>query len=294
MSICRFTPQAPLATMLECIERDGAIIVERLIDAETCLRIRESIQPILDTISFGWESFGGLRTKRFGAVASRLPESHKLITHPLVLALVHRFLAVHTDQVLLNSSQFIVPFSGQRPQILHRDRESWLFLPREVEPELSTLWAISPFERENGATRLALGSHKWPPGREPEESSLVRATMPEGSVLVFCGGIIHGGGGNATPVPRVGLALSYCLAWLRPEENHFLSSPPQVARHFDPTLQALLGYTLMSGTIGYYSDPFASPEHAGLLPPEHALGRSLDALPNPDITRPLRLVDDDD
>lgn len=292
MEISRFTSLDPTDAVLEAIERDGVAVIDRLIDGQQCTRISQDIQPILDAIPYGWESFGGFRTKRFGAVASRVYASHSLITHPLVLSLVSGFLGRYTEKVRLNSGQFIVPFYGQKEQVLHRDRESWLFLPKEIEPELNVIWAISPFTNENGATRFALGSQNWPAGREPTEQELVHAVMPEGSALVFSGSVIHGGGANNSSTPRIALGLSYCLAWLRAEENQFLSCPPEIARNLDPELQDLLGYTMMSGALGYYSDPYAAAEKAGLQPPEHALGRSLDALPNPDITRPLRLVDE--
>lgn len=287
--IARFAPADPVEVVLEALERDGVAVIERLVDPSLCAAIAQAIQPVLDAIPFGFESFTGFRTKRMGAVASKVPAAHALITHPLVMALAHGFLRRFTDEICLNSGQFIVPYPGQKAQVLHRDRESWLHLPREVEPELNLIWAISPFDTRNGATRFALGSQHWAPDREATERDLVRAPMPVGSALVFSGSIIHGGGANDSESPRIGLGLSYCLAWIRAEENHFLSCPPEIAKHLTPQLQDLLGYKLMGGALGYYSDPHGATERAGLEPPEHALGRSLEAVPNPDVLRPLRL-----
>ena len=64
-----------------------------------------------------------------------------------------------------------------------------------------------------------------------------------GSAVVYLGSTIHGGGPNGTTDQRRrGMHLSYTLGWLRTEENHFLSTPPSVARTLPPAAQALLGY----------------------------------------------------
>ena len=36
--------------------------------------------------------------------------------------------------------------------------------------------------------------------------------------------------------------MSYCLGWLKPCENPWLSYPPEVARDFAPELARLIGY----------------------------------------------------
>ena len=68
--------------------------------------------------------------------------------------------------------------------------------------------------------------------------------------------------------------ITYCLSWLRQEENQFLSCPPEIARTLEPELQELLGYTMANYALGYYSSP--QPLGADLpdtLPPELVLGR---------------------
>lgn len=72
--------------------------------------------------------------------------------------------------------------------------------------------------------------------------------MERGSVLVYPGSVFHGGGANASDAPRLGMNLTYCLNWLRQEENRYLSCPPEIARTFEPELQALMGYA--SGGCG--------------------------------------------
>jgi ectoine hydroxylase-related dioxygenase (phytanoyl-CoA dioxygenase family) len=68
--------------------------------------------------------------------------------------------------------------------------------------------------------------------------------MPAGSAIIYLGGTIHGGGSNVTDIPRRGAHLSYCLGWLRTEENNYLSSPPEYAATLPRTAQELLGYAI--------------------------------------------------
>ncbi len=70
------------------------------------------------------------------------------------------------------------------------------------------------------------------------------AEMPAGSAVVYTGGTIHGGGANVTDTPRRGAHLSYCLGWLRTEENNYLSTPPAVAARLPRLAQEVLGYAM--------------------------------------------------
>ena len=58
---------------------------------------------------------------------------------------------------------------GAREQILHRENDPYTFfaVPR---PNLviSAMWALTDFRKENGATLIVPGSHKWEEGREAE------------------------------------------------------------------------------------------------------------------------------
>ena len=46
---------------------------------------------------------------------------------------------------------------------------------------------------------------------------------------------------------RRGAHLSYCLGWLRTEENNVLSVPPEVAMTLPRQAQELLGYAVHDG-----------------------------------------------
>jgi len=80
--------------------------------------------------------------------------------------------------------------------------------------------------------------------RAPEPDEIAYAEMAAGSAVIYTGGTIHAGGANVTDIPRRGAHLSYCLGWLRTEENNYLSTPPAVAAKLPRVAQELLGYAM--------------------------------------------------
>tara|TARA_Y100001936_G_C16036493_1_gene648902 strand:- start:975 stop:1604 length:630 start_codon:yes stop_codon:yes gene_type:complete len=195
--------------------------------------------------------------------------------HPTITDLAREFLEPFTEKIQLHLTQIINIQPGQGAQPRHRDRLAWGgYLPAEIEPQFNTIWALTDFTEENGATRVVPGSVNWPEDRRPTDEETVQAVMPAGSVLLYSGSVIHGGGQNLSESNRTGLNITYCLGWLRTEENQYLSCPPEIAEGLDPDLQEMLGYTMGSYALGYYSDPTEVSEINDLRPPEFILGRS--------------------
>ena len=52
----------------------------------------------------------------------------------------------------------------------------------------------------------------------------------------------NAGGSNHAQGWRSGVHMSYCLGWLRTEENNILAVPPERARQLSKRVQELLGY----------------------------------------------------
>src|SRR5690606_39170710 len=167
----------------------------------------------------GRNAFEGFRTQRIYAVFAKTRAFDDLAVHPLLTGALHHVLGEH--------HQFSAPVAlrigpGEAAQVLHRDEDIYP-LPRPHPPVvLNSMWALCDFTAENGATRLVPGSHRWPADgddRSPDESEAVAAEMPGGSVLLYQGGLWHGGGANTTDRPRPGLLLEYVVSWLRPQET---------------------------------------------------------------------------
>lgn len=113
---------------------------------------------------------------------------------------------------------------GESEQPLHCD-DQLIPLPKPHVPIIcNTMWALTDFTVENGATRLVPGTHRADRAAQPygEPVEVVHAVMKAGSVLVFDGSIWHGGGANRTSERRIGLAMNYCAGFIRQPENQQL------------------------------------------------------------------------
>ena len=253
------------------LERHGALVIENVIDQTTIEALNKELEPFILKTPTGHDDFTGFKTQRMGAMVSRSPTCRSLITNHLILGAANKYLAPFTRKILLNLAAVIKINPASEAQALHRDRLSWgNYLPPSIEPQFNTIWAMTEFTRENGATRFAPGSHKWDWNQEPQAKQIAYSEMSAGSVFIYSGSVLHGGGANKSNSSRVGLNLTYCLGWLRQEENQYLSCPPDIAKNFDSELQNLLGYTQGEYALGYYSNPY-SEDNAVILEPEKVL-----------------------
>ncbi len=263
--------------ILAAMEQDGAAIIEGVLTGDECLHLNAELAPLIDNTRMGGDDFSGRQTQRTGALVARSPLTRDVVMNNLVLDCARTFLAPFTEKIVLHLTQTINIHPSQGEQMLHRDRQAWgTHLPLSIEPQFNTIWALTDFTQDNGATRVVPGSHKWDWQQRAEPEQICQAEMPAGSVLLYSGSVIHSGGQNRSNAARLGLNITYCLGWLRQEENQYLSCPPEIAKDLPEDLQELLGYTMGNYALGYYSNPapdLTVPGAAGILPPESILGR---------------------
>ena len=243
---------APTERVVEILNRDGGVIVESLLDAATVNRFNQELDPLLDAakpdrgfLNPALEWFFGKRTRHITAVASKSGVFvEEVLCNPTLLGVCDKILRPSCARYQLNLAHVLDRGPGAEAQILHRDGLVWVNFPRpHPELQIASMLALVDFTRANGATRLIPGSHQWELGRTPDESEVVYAEMPAGSAVIYLGSTLHGGGANSTQDQwRRGMHLSYVLGWLRTEENHYLATPPEIARTLPRQAQELLGY----------------------------------------------------
>jgi ectoine hydroxylase-related dioxygenase (phytanoyl-CoA dioxygenase family) len=270
-----FDADADNEEILEVLREDGACVLVDVMDENLKSRVNDELQPLIEATPHGRDDFTGRLTGRTGALVARSEASRELVMHSTITDLARQFLEPYTDKIQVHLTQIINIQPGQGVQPRHRDRLAWGgYLPSDIEPQFNTMWALTDFTEENGATRVVPGSVSWPTDRRATDEETIQAVMTAGSVLLYSGSVIHGGGENLSDSDRTGVNITYCLGWLRTEENQYLSCPPHVAKELDPELQELLGYTMGSYALGYYSDPEGVTDVNDLRPPEFVLGRS--------------------
>lgn len=225
--------------------RDGYVVIERLLDPKLCETIRAESRRLLGAT--GRNRFEGLKTQRVYNIMAKTRMFDDLIDHPRLLAILDR---IFEPNYLLSQAQIININPGEDAQPLHAD-DGFYKIPRP-RPALgvAAIWAIDAFTAENGATDIIPGSHLWGDGVPASRADAIPCVMPEGSVVVFLGTLIHGGGANRTGHDRLAFTNQYCAPWLRTQENFFLEVPREIVRTLRPTIQSLLGYSVYPPFMG--------------------------------------------
>jgi ectoine hydroxylase-related dioxygenase (phytanoyl-CoA dioxygenase family) len=267
-TIERFAAAAQRSTaeadaIYQALDRDGAVIVENLLPPAVVDRVNAEVEGAVaaadpDEAFFHpiMQAFHGPCTKQVaGMPGISRTFATDVMCHPLLLDICDRVLLPSCARYQLNLGHLLQRGPGAEEQWLHRDEAVWSDVPRpHPELQLATVIAFVDFTRDNGATRVVPGSHRWPDRQllpseqvmfhQPEPEQIAYAEMPAGSAVIYLGGTIHAGGANSTSIPRRGAHLSYCLGWLRTEENNYLSTPPALAATRPRRAQELLGYAV--------------------------------------------------
>jgi ectoine hydroxylase-related dioxygenase (phytanoyl-CoA dioxygenase family) len=242
---------ARVAQHLQAIDRDGFTIVEDAIEpslvdalARDLLRIERDHGVVPSR-----NDFEGEHTVRIYNLLVHGKLYEQIPVHPNVLPIVE---GVLDPGCLISSLSSIGIGPGEKAQPIHAD-DVLLPIPRpHAALVCNSMWALSDFREENGATRIVRGSHKWdhaPVYRQHYDSE--PAVMRKGSVLIWHGSLWHGGGANRTGERRVGIAMNYCAGYIRQQENQQLGIPREIVRDFSPRLRELVGYGIYRGLIGH-------------------------------------------
>jgi ectoine hydroxylase-related dioxygenase (phytanoyl-CoA dioxygenase family) len=245
-------PAAPLpAGHLQRIERDGYTIVEAVLGPAEADALADELAALEARLGIGFASneFEGRRTRRVYNLLAHGRRFEEIPVHPRVLPIVE---GVLDPGCLVSSLSSIAIHPGETAQPIHAD-DQLLPLPKpHVATVCNTMWALTDFTEENGATRIVPGSHLA--DRSPEYGApcdSIPAQMPKGSVLVWHGSLWHGGGANRSDGVRIGIAMNYCAGWIRQQENQQLGIPREVVRGFPKRLRELVGYGVYRGLIGH-------------------------------------------
>ena len=263
---------AESSAIVAAVQQDGAVILDDVLNDGFIAALREETDPYMEHTSNGEDHFAGHHTTRTGGLLVRSEKCRELIEHETILNPCNEFLAPYCERVQLHLTQIIRIRPGETAQTIHRDRWAWGKHLSHLEPQFNTIWAITDFTSENGATQVVPGSTQWPDDQEIQPEQITQAEMKAGSVLVYSGSVFHGGGANTSDQDRIGINITYALGWLRQEENQYLSCPPELAKDLSPTLQGLAGYAMGQYALGYFTPPGAPGKGPEVVPPQYALG----------------------
>jgi ectoine hydroxylase-related dioxygenase (phytanoyl-CoA dioxygenase family) len=241
-------------SVVAALREHGGVIVEDLLGSDALGRINAELEPHLATAdperthlnpAIAW--FFGKRTRHVTSLAARSRSfATDLLCHPLLLGTCDAVLGPACARYQVNVAHLLDRGPGSEQQLLHRDEDVWVHLPRpHPELQVASITALVDFDAARGATRVVPSSHRWPRDRKPEPHEIAAAEMPAGASVLYLGSTLHGGGANTSAdFWRRGLHLSFVVGWLRSEENNVLGTPPEIARTLPRQAQELLGYAV--------------------------------------------------
>ncbi len=264
MPLQYFDPDNDTADVISALQRDGAAIVRNQVGPEVTDVILTELRKPFDEVGKCDESdFNGYKTLRVSGILGISPTSAELVAHPRAMEVADAILLTHCLNYRIGSLTAIEIHPGETNQSLHVDDGIYPVRMPGMQLQVSAMWALEDFTEENGATRVALGSHvdqgtnryynrqEEFDGASDSPDEVVQAVMPKGSVLLYLGATLHGGGANRADKPRAGLINTYALGWLRQEENQYLNVPREIAAQHSETIQKLMGYQ-MHRTLGAF------------------------------------------
>lgn len=247
-----------IESIADALLDQGGLIVEDFLSPDVMARFNRELEPFIleadkkeqSFVNAGYAAFYGPAMRHVLAVAQKSDVFiDEVLCHPIYVGLGDLILKKSCQNMQLNVAHVLERLPGSKAQVLHRDQIVWPDLgPAHPHRQISSVIALSDFTADMGATLVVPGSHKWDLDRRPQPQEVVAAEMKPGSAVIYLGGTIHAGGSNVTPDKvRRGMHVSYCLGWLRTEENNYLSLSLERVRKLSPLAQTLLGYAAHDG-----------------------------------------------
>jgi ectoine hydroxylase-related dioxygenase (phytanoyl-CoA dioxygenase family) len=257
-TITRLPASASNCDIINELKAHGAVIIEAFLSTATIARLNAEIEPALASKAKNHahpnasvEFFHGPETKHLTGVAGVSDTFvNEVLLHPIYKIIGDELLLPDCSDYLLNIGHVLDRGPGAGVQLLHRDHDVW---PRKLtraidgHAQFASLIALGEYTADMGATRLVPGSHQWSPDREPKPEEIAVAEMAPGSAAIYLGSTLHGAGANITDRVRRGMHTSFCLGWLRTEENSYLSVPLERVRKMPRRAQELLGFGVHDG-----------------------------------------------
>ncbi len=269
-----------------------------------------STQAVLD--DFGelkpeaFSSSNGGVNQRVWLLVNKGKSFRDLIEHPLVDALVGHLLG---PRFILSTLSANIAKPGGTRMGLHTDQ--W-WMPQPVKPGaayvrpsevtrapapsalspdpslgiappvvVNTMWMLSDFTAENGATEVVPGSHlsgaQPDPEHEPTEG-IEALSGTAGSLAVFDGRIWHGTGAHTSGEDRLGVLGTFCAPQFRQQENQVLGLDPELWPTLSDGLKERLGFATWNayGRLESPAEPQIDPhpDRIGELQHGQPAGRS--------------------
>ena len=248
---------------------EGFIVFENLISSDEVEEYLNALDPYLKKNIKGRNNFEGLKTNRIYGLLDKSEIFGKMVTNSVVMQFVRDELG---ESALLSALLAINLMPGETVQPWHTDDGYVHVEMPHPSFGISAFWALTDTNKENGATELLPGSHKWDKSKlakyiklddyqsegflghnlsEAPENEKKIIELSAGSLLLTKGTLIHRGGANNSDAPRLVVTPQYCFGWMRQIENMVASVSKESANKLSNEVLELIGYSIHPPFIGY-------------------------------------------
>ncbi len=239
-----------VSALADEIAQDGVAIMEGAIEPSFMDEIRAELDR-LETVRPGGDippgPFTGFYTRRWFDLLNDGEVWQRVGIHPWIMQVLPKVLG---DGFLLSTMGSAVVGDGEQAQMIHNDDGVYQFPRPHPNLVCNTMWALSDFTLESGATRIVRGSNNWEHDPDMTGKTTYEWTpleMPAGSIAFVVGTTYHGAGTNASGADRVALTINYCNGSMRQQENLMMAVHPSRMLTFPKQLQDIIGFRNCKG-----------------------------------------------
>lgn len=253
--LSRYSAEDPISDIVAVLEETGAVIIENVMPESLIAGLSQDLRAEFDREGHLYQNaFNGHQTLRVGGVTKYSGYFPDFLLQPTVLAVADAILKPHCEVYQVGSTTAIEILPGEKAQVLHADDACYPSHLVPFELQVSALWALDDFTEENGATRVVPKSCGIVDPEAVTEAHVAHAVMPKGSVVIYLGSTLHGGGANRSGAPRKALVNTYCLGWLRQEENQYLTLTREEVASQSESMRRMLGFQAHGPYLGVWPE----------------------------------------
>ncbi len=253
LSIQKLKSKKTFSYLAKKFENDGVIVLENVLSQRQCKKLIDLLEKSYkkyNNFYYSDKKNSKLSSEYSSKLVSNLHnkdyEFCKLIDNKSVLPIIKKFLQEGSYQ---EKGEIICQDFGARTlvgkcdaQQIHNDTR---IVGSKFPIMINTIWALDPFTKNNGSTRVLPGSHKFlsfaKNGRKYKKEILIE-TSP-GSVIIFNSAVWHGSSKvTKENMRRWAILIRYGRWFLKPSFDFLRNTPTKIFNKMNKNQKDLLGF----------------------------------------------------
>ncbi|HFU74950.1 MAG TPA: phytanoyl-CoA dioxygenase [Arcobacter sp.] len=222
------------------IQTQGFYIIEDFLSNDLCNHLIMQVENELHQ----YKSYGTQRSEldkhHLHDLVTKYLEIAKLLDNEILDELVGEILGESWIMYAFTSSS-CPPNATNYGGRVHVDSPRWI---SEYPTNVGVIWALDDFTKENGGTKVLVGSHNSDivPSKEYFDKNAVQVECPKGSLILFNARVVHSTGFNKTDKWRHALTMNACRAYMKQRMDWVRFIPSNIADNLGSRARRIIGY----------------------------------------------------